>query len=318
MSSRNNRSLNMKPNYVKNSDFMSILYSKPLRVYKKPKFGIGDRIRTSKYDSLFRKDYKPQFTQEISKIVAIVTKKPPTYTITDEQEEVIRGNFFEKELIRVIWVLIHLQSSLFPTHLHSVFQTTRSVHLQISGTSEFGRTLGGKNFQDFLPVIVPKRYRGEIYILQWETLQNNRGLLSWTCINFSITDIVEAMNTLIQETNNHRDTCITIKTTRVTQKVKVYLANEESSLAIYSTDMGHIFGGYVRKDLGILMCGKGSHETTFADDNVRIHSLMVCTDIVEENCCRHKTAFAPLLSIQIQAQIWWRKNYWTIHELSGF
>ena len=58
----------------------------------------------------------------------------------------------------------------------------------------------------------------------------------------SITDIVEAMNTLIQERNNHRDTCITIKVSRVTQKVKVYLANEESSLAIFSTDLGHIFG----------------------------------------------------------------------------
>ena len=45
----------------------------------------------------------------------------------------------------------------------------------------------------------------------------------------SITDIVEAMNTLIQERNNHRDTCITIKVSTVTQKVKVYLANEESS-----------------------------------------------------------------------------------------
>ena len=47
----------------------------------------------------------------------------------------------------------------------------------------------------------------------------------------SITEIVEAMNTLKQERNNHRDTCITIKVSRVTQKVKVYLANEESSLA---------------------------------------------------------------------------------------
>ena len=45
----------------------------------------------------------------------------------------------------------------------------------------------------------------------------------------SITDIVEAMNTLIQERNNHRDTCITIKVSRVTQKVKVYLAIGESS-----------------------------------------------------------------------------------------
>ena len=99
----------------------------------------------------------------------------------------------------------------------------------------------------------------------------------------SITDIVEAMNTLIQERNNHRDTCITIKVSRVTQKVKVYLANEESSLAIFSTDLGHIFGGDVRNDLGILMSGKGPHEPTFAYDIVRIHSLMIYTDIVEYN-----------------------------------
>ena len=81
---------------------MSILYSKPLRKHKKPKFGIGDRVRISKYDLPFRKGYKPQFTQKIFEIVAIATKKPPTYTIKDEQEEVIRGKFYEKEPIRVI------------------------------------------------------------------------------------------------------------------------------------------------------------------------------------------------------------------------
>ena len=53
--SRNNRSKDMKPNHVKNLDFMSINYSKPLREYKKPKFGIGDRVRISKYDLPFRK-----------------------------------------------------------------------------------------------------------------------------------------------------------------------------------------------------------------------------------------------------------------------
>ena len=78
MNSRNNRSNDMKPNHVKNSDFLSILYNKPLRDYKKPKVGIGDRIRISKYDLTFRKGYKPQFTQEIFEIVAIATKKPAT------------------------------------------------------------------------------------------------------------------------------------------------------------------------------------------------------------------------------------------------
>ena len=102
MNSRNNRSIDMKPNHVKNSDFMSILYSEPLREYKKPKFGIGDRIRISKYNLPFRKGYKPQFTQEMFEIVAIATKKPPTYTIKNKQQEVIRAKFYEKEIIRVI------------------------------------------------------------------------------------------------------------------------------------------------------------------------------------------------------------------------
>ena len=102
-------------------------------------------------------------------------------------------------------------------------------------------------------------------------------------LHSSITDILEAMNTLLQEKNNHRDTCITIKVSRVTQKVKVYLANEESSLAIFSTDLGPIFGGDVRNYSGILMRGKEPQEPTFAYDIVRIHSLMIHTDIVEYN-----------------------------------
>ena len=69
------------------------------------------------------------------------------------------------------------------------------------------------------------------------------------------------MNTLIQERNNHIDTCITIKLSSVMQKIKVYLASEESSLASFSYDLGHIFGGDVRNDLGKLICGKGPHET---------------------------------------------------------
>ena len=74
MNSRNNRSIDMKPNHVKNSDFMSILYSKPLREYKKPQFGIGDRICISKYDLPFRKGYKPQFTQKFLKLLPLLLK----------------------------------------------------------------------------------------------------------------------------------------------------------------------------------------------------------------------------------------------------
>ena len=61
----------------------------------------------------------------------------------------------------------------------------------------------------------------------------------------------------------------------------MYLAKEKSSLANSSAYFGHIFGGDVRNDLGILMRGKGPQEPTFAYDIDRIQSLMVYFDIVE-------------------------------------
>ena len=73
----------------------------------------------------------------------------------------------------------------------------------------------------------------------------------------------------------------------------MYLANEESSLAVFSTYLGHMFGGDMRNDWGILMCGKGPHEPTFAYDIVCIHSLIIYTDIVEYNIVGDSKA--PLL-----------------------
>ena len=78
LNSRKNSSIDMRPNTVKNCDFMSILYSKHLREYKKPTFKTGDRMRISKYELPFRKGYKPQFTRQVFESVAIATKRPAT------------------------------------------------------------------------------------------------------------------------------------------------------------------------------------------------------------------------------------------------
>ena len=99
----------------------------------------------------------------------------------------------------------------------------------------------------------------------------------------SNTDIVEAMNTLIQERNNHNETCITVKVSRRTQKVVIMLANYTSGLAFYSTDLGQSFGSNVGNEIGVLMTGKGPHEPEFPYDNVRIHSLKIYSDLVEYN-----------------------------------
>ena len=45
------------------------------------------------------------------------------------------------------------------------------------------------------------------------------------CLYPSITDIVEAINILIQGRHNHSENCIKVKVSRRTQKVEIYLAN---------------------------------------------------------------------------------------------
>ena len=53
--SRDTIGIDKKPKNANNSDFMSILYSKSLGIYKTSKCTIGDRNRSSKQDLPFRK-----------------------------------------------------------------------------------------------------------------------------------------------------------------------------------------------------------------------------------------------------------------------
>ena len=109
----------------------------------------------------------------------------------------------------------------------------------------------------------------------------------------SITDIVEAMNVLIQERHNHSENCIKFKVSRKTKKVEIYLANEASGLAFFSTDLGRISGSKVGNEFGVMLKGKGPQKQESAYDIVRIHSLMIYTDLVEYNIVRDTKA--PLL-----------------------
>ena len=89
------------------------------------------------------------------------------------------------------------------------------------------------------------------------------------------------MNRLIQERNNHNETCITVKVSRKTRKIVILLANDTSGLAFCSTDLGHIFGNNVVNESGVLMIRKGPLEPEFAYDIVRIHLLMIYSNLVE-------------------------------------
>ena len=48
LNTRRNCSIDLIPKNVRSSEFLSILYSKPLREFRKPKFKVGVRVRISK------------------------------------------------------------------------------------------------------------------------------------------------------------------------------------------------------------------------------------------------------------------------------
>ena len=99
----------------------------------------------------------------------------------------------------------------------------------------------------------------------------------------SITDIVEAINMIIQERHNHSENCITVEVSRRTQNVEINLANEGSCLAFLSTVLGHIFRSIVGNEFRLKLRGKEAHKPEFAYNIVRIHSLMIYNDLNEYN-----------------------------------
>ena len=196
-----------------------------------------------------------------------------------------------------------------------------TIELASNASGEFFPNITLSSFTNFLPEQVNLEGQLEVAIseITYPTMYQNiterkfkffdeklsKSLSTYNLepgLNTSITDIVEGMNRFIQERNNHNETCITVKISRRTQKVVILLANDTSGLAFCSTDLGHIFGNNVANEFGVLMIGKCPHEPEFAYDIVRIHSLMIYSDLVEYNFVGDTKA--PLLRCFPWSQSW--------------
>lgn len=68
------------------------------KVTQKPKFGVNDRVRISKFKKVFTKGYIPNWTNEVFKIRAVKPTKPVTYILEDLKGEVLKGGFYQEEL----------------------------------------------------------------------------------------------------------------------------------------------------------------------------------------------------------------------------
>ena len=133
----------------------------------------------------------------------------------------------------------------------------------------------------------------------------------------SITLIDETMNTLIQERHNHSENCIIVKVSQRTQKVEILFASEGSGLALFSTDLGNLFGSNVGNEVVVVLRGKGPHKLDFACNIVCIHSLMIYTELIEYIVVDDKKASMLRCFLFTSTYTYWTPyDYWTVHELS--
>ncbi|XP_065642430.1 uncharacterized protein LOC136074059 [Hydra vulgaris] len=64
----------------------------------RPKFLISDRVRITKKKGTFEKGYTPRWTKELFAVSQVQFTDPPTYKLTDDNDEEIYVTFYEQEM----------------------------------------------------------------------------------------------------------------------------------------------------------------------------------------------------------------------------
>ena len=70
---------------------------------KLPKFQVGDFVRVPDKRNIYSKGYTTNWNRELFKIHSINKTNPVTYTLNDENGEIIQGKYYEQELLSSIF-----------------------------------------------------------------------------------------------------------------------------------------------------------------------------------------------------------------------
>lgn len=117
--------IKMKPRDVKASNEKQILRnaynSQKHETFLKPKYKIGENVRISKHKHIFEKGYTPNYTTEIFKIKKIKRTNPITYILEDYHGEIIKGGFYEPELLKAKFPDIYLIQNILKQKGNKVY-----------------------------------------------------------------------------------------------------------------------------------------------------------------------------------------------------
>ena len=104
-------------------------------------------------------------------------------------------------------------------------QYTELFYKLLTIATESGRSMGGCNFKKSYPLLYQNVTERKFMFFDKKLSKLSDFYYLEPGLYPSLTDIVEAMNTLIEERHKHSENCITFKLSQRTQKVKIYLAN---------------------------------------------------------------------------------------------
>lgn len=101
---------------------LETVYNRPEPVnVKKAKFAIDDPVRISKYRSVFKKSYTPNWSTEVFKVRKILPTSPRMYSLVDEQGNNIKGGFYETELQKVKYPDVYLVEKVLKRRGNMIF-----------------------------------------------------------------------------------------------------------------------------------------------------------------------------------------------------
>ena len=81
-----------------------------------------------------------------------------------------------------------------------------------------------------------------------------------------------------------KKTLIKLHVNEITQRISLSLSNQNSLIVIFSADLCYVFGcEEAVYGMGVFMSGAGPHFPKSPYDIVRIHTIMIYSDIVEYN-----------------------------------
>ena len=178
LNSRRNCSIDLIP---KNSDYLSILYSKPLRDFRKPQFKLGDKVRISKYDLMFRKGYSHSLHKRFSKLLNFFPEN-----LQHTQWRMNKMRLSAVNFIRRSWSKSFSNGIVYNRVGFKCICTTFSrqytelFHKLFIRATESARSIGGCNFRNILPINVPKCHGGKNYVFWQKIFKVVRFLLSGT------------------------------------------------------------------------------------------------------------------------------------------